>query len=91
MKKEDLASFDHDKFLLVDIREDDEVRMLPSIAQAVHIPMSQLPAALAAGQIPHDKTIVTICMSGGRCHTANAWLEQNGFHTDLLEGGMVEL
>lgn len=91
MKKEDLSGFDAGKYFLIDIRENDEVNALPAIEQAVHIPMSQLPAALAAGQLPHDKTIVTICMTGGRCHTVNGWLEQNGFHTDLLEGGMCGL
>ena len=91
MKREDLESIDANKVLLVDIREADEVAVLPSLPNAIHVPMSKLVDELAQGTLPHDKTIVTICMTGNRCHTVNAFLEMNGFRTDLLEGGMSGL
>lgn len=88
MKIDDLHNLDQDKVLLVDIREPQELAVEPSIPGAINIPMSTILQEVERGNLPMDKTIVTICRSGARCHVVNAELRARGFITDMLEGGM---
>jgi rhodanese-related sulfurtransferase len=70
-----------DDAVIVDVREADEWAA-GHAPNAVHIPLSDLPARL--GELPDtDDTIPIVCRSGGRSGRAVAWLAQQGF-----EGGM---
>jgi len=65
-----------DSFLLLDIREHDEVAMA-SIGGAVHIPMGDLGARL--GELPKDKDIVVFCHHGNRSLMVGYQLKRRGF------------
>ena len=75
--------------LLLDVREEDEWTA-GHIAAAIHIPMSELPAALATVPPPFtsDSPVVVVCAVGGRSAHATAWLNQQGFEATNLIGGM---
>lgn len=75
--------------VLVDIREPDELVAEPSPEGAINIPMSSLPQAEAAGKLPKDKLVVTLCRSGGRCQPVTAFLRGHGYQADFIEGGMM--
>ena len=72
--------------LLLDVREPDEWQA-GHVEGAVHIPLGQLQARV--GELPTDSEIVVICRSGARSGQAVGWLNQNGFDTLNLDGGMV--
>jgi len=65
-----------DPFLLLDIREHDEVAMA-ALAGAVHIPMGDLGARL--GELPKDKDIVVFCHHGNRSLMVGYQLKRRGF------------
>lgn len=69
---------------LLDVREDDEWEA-GHAPGALHIPLGQLTGRL--GELPEGE-IVVVCRSGGRSARAVAWLNQNGFETVNLDGGM---
>lgn len=73
---------------VVDIREAIELMMQPPLPGSVHIPMSQLVAAEAAGQLPKETKIVTVCATGSRCLPVTDFLRQQGYDADYLEGGV---
>jgi rhodanese-related sulfurtransferase len=76
--------------LLLDVREPD-VWAAGHVADAVHIPMSQLPARLAggSGNVTRAAKIVVVCRMGGRSAHVTAWLNQQGFQATNLDGGML--
>lgn len=73
-----------DAFLL-DVREDDEWAA-GHAPGALHIPLSSLPARSA--EIPLDREVVVVCRVGGRSAQAVAWLNEQGWTTANLDGGM---
>lgn len=75
--------------VLIDIREPFELALMPSPEGAINIPMSRLPEAETAGELPKDKVVVTICQSGGRCQPVNTYLSAHGYQTDMIDGGMM--
>lgn len=75
--------------VLIDIREPFELTLAPNPAGAINIPMSRLAAAEAAGELPKDKLIVTLCQSGGRCFPVNEYLSARGYRVDAIDGGLV--
>jgi sulfur dioxygenase len=89
MTKEELLKTGGDKILIVDIREEEELVTSPSIPGAVHIPMGKIIREAEDGRLPHDKKIVTVCRSGGRCQMVNHELRELGYDVDWLEGGMM--
>ncbi|MCA9354421.1 MAG: rhodanese-like domain-containing protein [Candidatus Kaiserbacteria bacterium] len=91
MTKEQLDAANPEEVLLVDIRESEELLMQPPLSGAVHIPMGNIIREAEDGNLPKDKTIVTICRSGGRCQVTNEALSKLGYKTDLLEGGMMSI
>lgn len=78
----------NDDIVLVDVRTPGEYEYDGRIAGSQLIPLSMLSSQL--DELPKDKTIVCICRSGNRSHTACEHLAVNGF-TDVinLSGGMM--
>lgn len=69
---------------LVDVRELDEWQA-GHVDGALHIPLGELTARL--GELPEGELVV-VCRSGGRSARAVAWLNENGFDSTNLDGGM---
>lgn len=78
----------NDDLILVDVRTPGEYEYDGRIAGSQLIPLSMLASSL--DELPKDKTIVCICRSGNRSHTACEHLSVNGF-ADIynLAGGMI--
>ncbi len=74
------------EFHLLDVREDDEWEA-GHIAGAQHIPLGQLAARVA--EVPKDRTVVTVCRSGGRSTVAMKGLRQMGYQAENLDGGVT--
>jgi len=89
MTKKEFEQANKDEIVVIDIREPEELIMLPSIPGAVNIPMGQILQAVENGELPKDKMIVTVCRSGGRCFVVNDELAARGYNVDYLEGGLV--
>jgi rhodanese-related sulfurtransferase len=72
---------------LVDVREPQEFRS-GHARDAVSIPLSQLASRL--GDIAPDRTVLLICRSGNRSHTAQDLLRRHGIaDTRNVTGGMI--
>jgi rhodanese-related sulfurtransferase len=72
--------------LVLDVREDWEVQ-LASLAGAIHIPMSALPAR--AGELDPERSVVCLCHHGVRSMRVAAFLKQQGFtKVHNLTGGI---
>lgn len=71
--------------LLVDVREDDEW-VAGHAPDAVHLPMSQLPARFA--ELPDDVPVAVVCRSGGRSAQVTAYLLAQGRQARNVDGGM---
>lgn len=91
MTKEEFAIINKSNILVLDIREEEEVRDLPCIPGAIHIPISRLMPEIQRRALPEGKKIITVCYSGGRCHGVNRVLSAHGYEVDYLEGGMCEI
>ncbi len=74
-----------DQLQLLDVRENDEWSA-GRIDGAKHIPLSQLPARL--GELDRDRTVVTVCRSGGRAGKAAELLSGSGWTAEVMAGGM---
>ena len=75
-----------DQVQLLDVREDDEWSA-GCIDGAKHIPLSQLPGRL--GELDRERTVVTVCRSGGRAGKAAELLSGAGWTAEVMEGGMT--
>ncbi len=71
--------------VLLDVREDDEWAA-GHAPGAVHVPMTQLAARL--DDLPDGDPVYVICRSGGRSRRATAYLNQQGWDTVNVAGGM---
>ncbi len=92
---EDLKSWllkDPLKPILIDVREDQELRIAAFPSEVVHLPLSQsdlwiktLPTILSG-----NSSVVVICHSGIRSWNFATWLIQQGLADDVwnLEGGI---
>lgn len=74
--------------VLVDVREMDEWQQA-RVPGALHVPLSTLAKRL--GDLPQDRTLVLMCHTGQRSHTAARFLAQRGHATPAgnLVGGIV--
>ena len=71
--------------VLLDVREDDEWEK-GHVDGALHIRLGDLMAR--AEEVPMDTEVVVTCRGGGRSARAVAWLNENGYDTVNLTGGM---
>lgn len=70
---------------LVDVREPDEFAAA-HVAGAVNIPLSTLPSRL--GELPADRPVHIMCLSGGRSAQATAFLRGQGVDAVDVAGGI---
>ncbi|GAA0465145.1 rhodanese-like domain-containing protein [Alkalibacillus silvisoli] len=75
------------QYSIIDVREDEEVAtgMIPG---AKHIALQSIPDQL--DQLPKDKEYVMVCRSGRRSHNACLFLNEQGYNTLNLKGGMLD-
>ena len=79
------AAFGPDRVLL-DVREDDEWQR-GHAADALHIPMGQVPARLE--EIDGQAELYVICHAGGRSRRVANYLQQSGYRPVNVNGGML--
>jgi rhodanese-related sulfurtransferase len=72
--------------VLIDVREESEWTA-GHAPMATLIPLSELPDHL--DELPRDRLIVCACRSGGRSLRAATFLQENGFDTLNMTGGMM--
>ena len=70
---------------LLDVREREEYRAGRAPGSR-NLPLGELPALL--GNVPADRTVVTVCRSGARSARAAALLARSGYDVVNLAGGM---
>jgi rhodanese-related sulfurtransferase len=76
----------NDAFLLVDVREDDELATA-SLDGVLHIPMDEVGRRLS--ELPKDADIVVMCHSGGRSGRVASLLRESGYPSVAnLAGGI---
>jgi rhodanese-related sulfurtransferase len=88
-REEFLAKEAAGEAVLVDIRESQELAVVPSPARALHVPLSSFTEIGSLVKIPKEKMIVTLCASGGRCGPANSFLANEGYVVDMIDGGLI--
>ena len=71
--------------VVLDVRQQSEWKK-GHIRGAIHIPLPQLERRL--DQLPHDKTIITVCRSGHRSGLAARTLARAGHDVLNLRGGI---
>ncbi|HEY9388366.1 MAG TPA: rhodanese-like domain-containing protein [Mycobacteriales bacterium] len=71
--------------VLLDVREDDEWQA-GHAPEAVHVPMSGLPARLP--EVPTGQALAVVCRSGGRSAQVAGWLLAQGYDAVNVAGGM---
>ena len=75
----------HDSFILLDIRDDNEVKPEDPDENQIHIPLKILYKSL--DKLDKKKTIYVLCSSGNRATTASSYLKGKGYHTIVITGG----
>lgn len=81
----DLAALGADA-LIVDVREPDEFTDA-RVAGALNIPLGTLPDRLS--DVPRDRTVYVMCLSGGRSARATAYLAAEGVDAVNVDGGIT--
>lgn len=78
-----------DDFVLIDVREADEVEADGKIEGATNIPLGQLIRNARQGVLDDlkDKTIVTYCNGGYRGNIGADELNKKGFKATTIDGG----
>jgi rhodanese-related sulfurtransferase len=72
---------------VLDVRENDEW-VAGRIDGARHLPLGQLAARV--GELDPNRTVVTVCRSGGRAGRAADLLASCGLSAQVLDGGMQQ-
>lgn len=73
--------------VIIDVREDEEVAQ-GMIEKAKHIPLGKVPEAV--DELDKDKEYIFVCRSGGRSMKAARYLDERGFKTINMTGGMLK-
>lgn len=64
--------------VLVDVREDDEVRELAyDVPRLIHVPLSQFDSRY--GELPKNKDLIIVCKTGGCSFKAAMFLIKHGY------------
>ena len=71
--------------VILDVREDYEWEA-GHVANALHIPLEQLPARVE--ELDPDTDVFVVCRTGGRSFRATTWLTENGYSAFNIIGGM---
>ena len=74
--------------LVIDVREDRELKETGTIKGAVHIPMMTVPNNL--NKIPRDREIYILCRSGRRSYEVASYLSELGYNAINLKGGIIK-
>lgn len=86
---EAIRMINHDKAVVVDVREDNEVAE-GTIVNAIHIPLGKLADRLQELETYKAKPIIVNCRSGHRSAQACKTLRKNGFESvHNLKGGIM--
>jgi rhodanese-related sulfurtransferase len=86
----ELESSDND-FLLVDIREEEEVDATSLYPNAQNIPTRKMFAEAEKGNLPKDKKIIVYCASGARAKVVAKKLQSLGFDIDSLDSSYSQI
>lgn len=73
---------------LLDVREPDEFSAGDGLEGVENMPMGRIFLEAAAGRLPKDMKIVTVCKSGSRCEIVARELRLQGYDIDHLAGGI---
>ena len=76
-----------DDMTLLDVREEWELA-IAKVPGIVHIPMGEVSARL--GELDASKEIVVLCRSGRRSLEVARFLQQHGYRSPNLSGGILE-
>lgn len=76
-----------DDMTLLDVREEWELA-IAKVPGIVHIPMGEVSARL--GELDASKEIVVLCRSGRRSLEVARFLQQHGYRSTNLSGGILE-
>lgn len=71
---------------LIDVREHDEWQA-GHAPEAVHVPMSALPARLP--DVPVGQPLAVVCRVGSRSARVTGWLRSQGYDAVNVAGGMM--
>lgn len=84
--KEMEAKLENENLQIIDVREDDEVAagMIPG---AKHLPLGEIPSRV--GELDQEQHYYIVCRSGGRSGRACEYLDDLGFKTTNVAGGML--
>ncbi|MET0984320.1 MAG: rhodanese-like domain-containing protein [Steroidobacteraceae bacterium] len=75
-----------DDVTLLDVREDWELA-IAKVPGIVHIPMGEVPTRL--GELDINKEVVVLCRSGRRSLDVAQFLQQHGYRSTNLAGGIL--
>lgn len=76
--------------ILIDVRTPAEVAKGVASANAINIPLQEMPQRLS--EIPKDKDLLVYCRSGKRSMAASKFLVENGYTRVFnIEGGILAL
>ncbi len=79
------------KFVLLDVRTEGEViGQLKMINGAINIPIQELSERYSELNKFKDKEIIVICRTQNRSSASSGFLNEKGFKTKWVRGGMVE-
>ena len=78
----------HEDFILLDVRKENEVLVSKISKKIVHIPTNEIPNRLA--ELDSNKEIVVYCKSGKRSAKVCEYLKQNNYtNIKNLNGGIL--
>lgn len=73
--------------IVIDVREDYELKETGTIKGAVHIPMNEVPNRL--NEITKEREIYILCRSGVRSYNVAKYLNELGYEAINLDGGII--
>lgn len=80
-----LTEIDHNEYILIDLRNEDELKIAGTIPGAVNIPLPALRSKLP--ELDKNKTYIPFCAVGLRGYIGYRILVQTGFSAKNLSGG----